>query len=271
MKLIKFLRSRGKYSLGILSLLCVVVLWVGASFLMGEIFLDYNKPFLTTYLNTSTFILHLLILFIKERLTKNEDSVVTDSSLSNYETATIALQFCVVWFLGNYFVNMSLSLTNVASSTIISSTSSFWTLLISVVMKVDKVSTLRIASIIICISGVVLVALFSPTSPDSNDGHENWKGDLFSLAGAIIYGFYISFLKFKIKDESRVNLSKFFGFLGLANTLVLWPLFFIFDALKIETFELPSHNILNMLLINAFLGTFLSEYLWLLSMVSFSL
>ncbi|GAA5825591.1 hypothetical protein JCM11251_000300 [Rhodosporidiobolus azoricus] len=54
--------SRSRYLLGTLMLLVVVLMWISASFLMNVMFTDmeYNKPFLTTYLCTSTFTFYLI-------------------------------------------------------------------------------------------------------------------------------------------------------------------------------------------------------------------
>lgn len=93
-------------------------------------------------------------------------------------------------------------------------------------------------------------------------------GDLLALFGALFYGCYTTFVKLKIGDESRIHMPTFFGFVGLFNVLLLWPLFIVLHFLDIERFELPySSSIWLMLILNAFIGTFLSDYLWLLSML----
>lgn len=50
----------------------------------------------------------------------------------------ISLQFCFLWLLANYTFNFSLSKTSVSSSTIISTTSSFWTLVFCHIMKIER-------------------------------------------------------------------------------------------------------------------------------------
>ena len=51
------------------------------------------------------------------------------TQLSLPETARLSMEFCMLWFLANYFVAACLSYTTVASSTILTSTSSVFTLL----------------------------------------------------------------------------------------------------------------------------------------------
>jgi solute carrier family 35 protein F5 len=48
----------------------------------------------------------------------------------------------------------------------------------------------------------------------------------------------------------------------------MWPVFPILHFLGLEKFELPfSPYLWVMVLLNAFIGTFLSDYLWLLAML----
>ena len=53
------------------------------------------------------------------------------------------------------------------------------------------------------------------------------------------------------------------GFVGLFDFLLLLPLVLIWDVRGIERFEVPSPNVWTLLLVNGFVGTVLSELLWL--------
>jgi len=93
-------------------------------------------------------------------------------------------------------------------------------------------------------------------------------GDLLALCGAVFYGCYTTLLKLKIGDESRIDMPLFFGFVGAFNVLFMWPAFPLLHFLGLEKFELPfSPSLWIMVLLNAFVGTFLSDYLWLLAML----
>ncbi|KAG0179280.1 hypothetical protein DFQ28_003074 [Apophysomyces sp. BC1034] len=60
----------------------------------------------------------------------------------------------------------------------------------------------------------------------------------------------------------------FFGFVGVFNVVLLWPIIPLLSWLGIEPFQLPFNSTLWLvLLVNAFVGTFLSDYLWLLAML----
>ena len=54
------------------------------------------------------------------------------------------------------------------------------------------------------------------------------------------------------------------GFVGVTVLLVITPLVAFWDFIKWEEFELPPNNMIwTLLLINGFIGTVLSELLWL--------
>jgi solute carrier family 35 protein F5 len=93
-------------------------------------------------------------------------------------------------------------------------------------------------------------------------------GDMLALCGAVFYGCYTTLLKLRIGDESRIDMPLFFGFVGVFNLLFMWPFFIILHFTGLENFELPfSPSLWVMVLLNAFVGTFLSDYLWLLAML----
>lgn len=95
-------------------------------------------------------------------------------------------------------------------------------------------------------------------SVDTMEASAPLVGDLLALAGAVCYGCYTTLLKYRIGDESRINMPLFFGFVGAFNVVLLWPLFPILHWLGIETLQVPQGGILwATLLLNAFIGTFL--------------
>ena len=56
----------------------------------------------------------------------------------------------------------------------------------------------------------------------------------------------------------------FFGFVGLFNAALLWPGLIFCHFTGNETFEMPTIKQWEFLIINGFIGTVLSELLWLL-------
>lgn len=114
--------------------------------------------------------------------------------------------------------------------------------------------------------GVVLVALAD--GGGSSGRHDSIIGNSLSLFSSLMYACYIVLLKLAVQDESRVNMSLFFGFVGISNMVFLWPLMFVLDWTGLEDMGLPGDAATWLfLMINALVGTVLSDYIWLLSVL----
>lgn len=92
-------------------------------------------------------------------------------------------------------------------------------------------------------------------------------GDILALVGAALYGVYTVFLKYKVRNEERVSMPLFFGFVGVFNLLVLWPAIILLDATGLEPFSLPGDRTTWIVVIVNAMITFVSDYLWVLAML----
>ncbi|SCV03627.1 LAME_0H11936g1_1 [Lachancea meyersii CBS 8951] len=334
-----------KWTLGLIFLGIVVVLWILSSFLINLIFEDgsYRKPFLLTYVNTASFVFYLLPTFkavcvnywktgsfhihrelvIEEEgrrpsddesqlvlqhssldpssselttstsplVPKDSSNVPTDAltgaKLSLSATIQLSAQFCILWFFANLVTNASLSYTSVASQTILSSTSSFFTLLVGSLFHVESINRVKIIGSLVSFMGIVLVTKSdADTSANAGDIHSAvpfkfhngidssnteafviFCGNLLALAGALCYGLYCTLLKWRIKDESKVNMKIFFGFVGLFTLVLLWPTIIFLHVMGWETFELPSTPRITFIVLFNCLITFVSDFCWAKAML----
>lgn len=64
-------------------------------------------------------------------------------------------------------------------------------------------------------------------------------GDALALASALAYAFYVILLKVRIRNETRMSMTLFFGFVGVFNILLLWPIGVILHVTGVEVFEWP--------------------------------
>lgn len=181
-----------------------------------------------------------------------------------YQVAKIGVLIMPFFFIANWLFNASLSMTSVASNTILSSTSGIFTLFMGVLFRVDTFSLTKLIAVSVAFGGVVLVALSDSTSDTSQD---SLMGDLLSLLSACTYASYALLMKKLIPDEHRVSLFMFFGFLGLSSLLLMWPLFPLLDVTSVEEFGWPTSTVWGFLMLNAFVGTVLSDVLWLASLL----
>jgi solute carrier family 35 protein F5 len=198
-----------------------------------------------------------------------------DEGLTLRETAKLALEFCILWFLANYFAAACLEYTTVASSTILASTSSIWTLLSGSLMRVERFTLRKLIGVCASLAGVVLISMVDVSGEtDENRGSFPHKtprelavGDVMAFVSAVLYGFYAVFMKKRIGDESRVNMPLFFGLVGLWNTILLWPGFLILHFTGIEKFSLPpTGRILMIVLVNS-ASSLVSDFCWAYSML----
>ncbi|XP_017472122.1 PREDICTED: solute carrier family 35 member F5 isoform X3 [Rhagoletis zephyria] len=179
---------------------------------------------------------------------------------SHHKTAKTALLFCVLWFIANYFFQLSLELGETAMVTLLSSSSSFFTLVLAAFFPSsvgDKFTITKFIAVAMNIGGIVVVTI--------SDIHEARfsRGALLALFSAFFYAAYLVFVKRKSDTEEKVDIPLFFGFVGLWNLLLMWPIFLILNFLKIEQFELPNQNQFAILFLNGLVGTVISEALWL--------
>lgn len=163
------------------------------------------------------------------------------------ETAWLSLEFCLLWFIANYFVAACLKYTSVASSTILTSTSSIWTLIFGAIVKVESFTFKKLIGTLASLTGIILISSIDLSSDnDENRGKFPHKtieeialGDAMAFFSAIMYGLYTVVMKKRIGNEDRVNMPLFFGLVGLFNVILLWPGFLVLHFTGVETFELP--------------------------------
>lgn len=195
--------------------------------------------------------------------------------LTLLETARLALPFCFLWFPANYFSSGCLEYTTVASATILTSTSSIWTLLIGTMYAVEKFTLRKLVAVIASLLGIALISSVD-ISGDSDKHRGTFPhkttseiaiGDILAFVSAVIYGVYAVIMKARIGDERRVNMPLFFGFVGLWNVLLLWPFFILLHLAGIERFELPPDNrVTSIILVNS-ASSLVSDFCWAYAML----
>jgi solute carrier family 35 protein F5 len=171
--------------------------------------------------------------------------------LSVRETAKLSLEFCMLWFAANYLVAVCLEYTSVASSTILTSTSSVWTLFFGAIMRVEVFSYRKLVGVLASLTGIILISSVDLGSPDNDENRGKFPhktqaeiaiGDLMAFGSAIMYGLYAVVMKKRIGNEDRVSMPLFFGLVGLFNVIFLWPGFVILHFAGIEEFQLPPNG-----------------------------
>lgn len=177
-----------------------------------------------------------------------------------------AAVFCPFWFFANYLFNVSLSVTSVASNTVLSATSLIWTLLLSYLLLHESVGPLKWLAVVFCVTGSVLVGVSDKHSEVDGNKHTVF-GDIIALVSALFYAVYTSILRFGLPDDDRYSMGMVFGAVGVINFVCLWPGLILVDLLSWEKFVWPTMGQFWPLLLNALIGTNLSDVLWARSVV----
>ncbi|KAE8743555.1 hypothetical protein FOCC_FOCC010802 [Frankliniella occidentalis] len=178
-----------------------------------------------------------------------------------HRVAKIAFIFCILWFLANYTYQVALAHTEAGMVALLSCTSSLATLLLAAAFPANQGDHFTLSKFVaVCMNlvGLVLVFMadhsFEATIP---------MGGLLALISACFYAMYLVFLRRKVDNEDKMDIPMFFGFVGLWNLLLLWPVFFLLHYTNLEKFEWPNQRQWAYLLLNGIIGTVISEALWL--------
>jgi solute carrier family 35 protein F5 len=111
------------------------------------------------------------------------------------ETARLASVLCPLWFLMNYLFNLSLTLTSIASTTILSSTSGLFVVLLGVVCLKERLALANLVGVCCTIAGAVLVSVrdyweVSDTHSAGKQQTESLHGDIICCISAMFYASY---------------------------------------------------------------------------------
>ncbi|KAK3698722.1 hypothetical protein LTR37_016812 [Vermiconidia calcicola] len=195
-----------------------------------------------------------------------------NEQLTIWETTKLSFEFCILWFLANYWVAASLEYTTVASSTILTSTSSVFTLLFGVIFGVEKFILRKLMGVLASLAGIVLISSVDLSGNRADAGHrgdfpkkslkEIAIGDALAFLSAVMYGIYAVFMKKRIADESLVSMPLFFGLVGLINVLLLWPGFFILHWTDVERFMLPPTGRVTIIIVANSIASLVADMAW---------
>ena len=293
-------RQWRRWSVGILFVVLVACIWALASVLVQYIYDDagFDAPFFLTYTCTSLFGAYLpvwaalracgLVSATAEgrySSLRDEVSQRRRHSLSAFEESSslvetmqvaesteervishrghlrLALIICPLWFLANWTYNESLDLTSVTSSTIISTTSTIWTYILSVLFANEGFRWLGLGGVALTFAGAVLAAV-SDADASGGPSRSVW-GDAVGLVGAIMYATYTTALKVYSPGDEDVSTPLMFGYMGLSNLVLLAPVVLAVLLAGAESLANMSWKVFGLLVCKGLLDNVLSDYLWM--------
>jgi solute carrier family 35 protein F5 len=196
--------------------------------------------------------------------------------LSHQDHISMASKVAPLWFLSNYFYAMSLEWTSISSSTVLASMGSLFAFGFATCSEFgdEKVTKGKMVGVILCFMGGVATTLTDVGSnadasteglrrlrylrhPASHLPHmfditdssvRSLWGDIAGLVSAIGYGLYTVLLRYLCpKDEDRMSMQLFFGYVGLLNMIILLPvaIWVIYASNNNDSAEAPSSSELS--------------------------
>lgn len=214
-------------------------------------------------------------LLVNDEETMDESQRADNEKLNFRETLMLSLEFTVLWVLANYFAAACLEHTSVSSVTILTSTSSMWTLLFGALSGVESFSVRKLMGVLASLTGIILISMVD-LSGDSDENRGSFPhksttqiaiGDTMAFVSAIIYGIYVTVMKKRVGNEDRVDMRMFFGLVGTCTLVLLWPVFLILHFTGVETFELPPTSRIWIIIIANSLASFVSDISWAFAML----
>mmetsp|Transcript_125936 Transcript_125936/g.352626 ORF Transcript_125936/g.352626 Transcript_125936/m.352626 type:complete len:357 (-) Transcript_125936:176-1246(-) len=251
------LKPAASFIVGLVLLSAVVLLWVFSSaltqFLYNDPDLDYEKPTALTTFCTATASVFLVPQLVR-RLGRPQEGI----ALEGPSFRTVAL-ITANWFLCQWTFNLSLAQTALSTNTLLSSSSVVWAYVVGLVFARSRPSLLGVVCVASALAGVTLAVLGGSRSTDPRAPKDTLVGEATALGSAIAYGFFSNGLAAHVRPQ---DMSAVWGYMGLLSIALGSVLMALGHLTGLEPFEVPSRKAVGIMLLNGFLGTSISDYVW---------
>lgn len=209
---------------------------------------SYDNPFVVAYITGACFTLYLVPDVFRWCWGGKETTVETDDTLNQLvlvplpprRYAMLACEIGVIYYVYSTLGAMSLRYTTAGNQTILSTTSSLFTLVLGGLWGVEVFSWIKFAGICTSLLGIVMVTLGADTDGAPTATPLNpVLGNTLATAAALMYALYLIWMKIKIGKHEVVNERQLFGLVGVATVILCWPFVWWADWTGIAPFLLP--------------------------------
>ncbi|XP_046735765.1 putative thiamine transporter SLC35F3 isoform X1 [Diprion similis] len=247
--------SAKKIYFGVCVTICITASWVGATHCMKYLYfkkpetvgqeasipsnvsglhhqhltLSYNAPFFTTWFCTNWAVLYFPVYFLcRVASTKcsNPSEIVAESlrgfrdkGFTGGRFLTRCSLFCGLWVVTNYMYIHSLRILLATDVMALFATNVCCVYLLSWVILHEQFVGVRIVAVILCDTGIALLAYM-----DGISGSPTLGGVVLAVSAAAGSAVYKVLFKKVIGETTFGQVSLFFSLVGLCNAALLWPI-----------------------------------------------
>jgi len=133
--------------------------------------------------------------------------------LSIRKVAKLALQFSILWFIGNLAYQEALVYTEAGVVNVLSSTSSLFTLIFAAVFPSnsnDKFTLSKLCTVLLSVAGVSVVTWVDQGTIEVGMP----TGVIWSVVGAVGYAVYLVMLRRRVENEDKLDIPMFLASSG---------------------------------------------------------
>jgi solute carrier family 35 protein F5 len=155
---------------------------------------------------------------------------------------------------------VALSYVETGLADILLSTSALFTLVLASVFpatNADRFTLSKLVAVTLSIGGVVLVTW------STKDVYRQPVSAVWSAIAALLLALFLVVLRRRVDNEDKLNMSMFYGFVGLCTVVLLWPGLLILHLTKIEELVWPDSFEWSLLVIDGLVSLVFSNFLWL--------
>ncbi|XP_019871517.2 putative thiamine transporter SLC35F3 isoform X1 [Aethina tumida] len=189
----------------------------------------YQAPFFTTWFVTNWTMLFFPLYFLSRLSTRRCQSVseIFSESIRDFRDKGFTMGrfmircslFCILWVGTNYMYIMSLRILLATDVMALFATNVSFVYLLSWVILHEQFVGIRIMAVIICDTGVALLAYM-----DGITGSPTLGGVVLATSAAAGSAVYKVLFKKVIGDATYGQVALFFSIIGMLNAALLWPL-----------------------------------------------
>ncbi|XP_060526581.1 solute carrier family 35 member F3 isoform X3 [Cylas formicarius] len=191
--------------------------------------LSYQAPFFTTWFVTNWTMLFFPLYFLSRLSMKRCESIsdilsesirdFRDKGFTAVRFMTRCSLFCLLWVGTNYMYILSLKILLATDVMALFATNVSFVYLLSWVILHEQFVGIRIMAVIICDTGVALLAYM-----DGITGSPTLGGVVLATSAAAGSGVYKVLFKKVIGEATYGQVALFFSLIGMLNAALLWPL-----------------------------------------------